>query len=194
MAVKIRVQRGQRVDLFDALTERLLKPFSDEVGTAIAAAVRHGAGSVEQQFEREATIGNTGGTIPWKRSGFSRNKALRRTGRLKNAWLGRGSASLTVKEPFRVAVGVSDSQLPHAAMFQNRGAFVGGSGLSPAKRRAMRLAIGLKHNIWITQETIDYGLRIDPRPVSVNPAMIDRIRNIVLGHVVTGEAPTRRAA
>lgn len=193
MAATIRVKRGGRVKLFTEMSGRLERTMEGPVGASIAEAVRYGEGSIEQQFASESMIGNTGGRRPWKRGrGFGAGRAMQRSGRLRSAWLG-GSGSITEVSKLRVRVGVGGS-IPYARPFQNRGSFVKSSKRNDSGRLSMQLAIGLKHGIWISGKVIERGMRIDPRPVSINPQILQRVQKIALGYVITGDVTQERRA
>lgn len=167
--------------------EKARRGLDARTGRGVAEIMRTGPGSVTDQFQQERGLRADGSAQPWIRTKAffacpPPPATLRRSGVLLSAWQGRSSASLTLVTPGSVIIGVRDSILPYARVFQ---------ALSPtrvvARRRtrsgrlAMQLALGLGPcKAWLSEGRLLSGLVISPRPVGVSRQVVERAGIYVL--------------
>lgn len=99
-------------------------------------------------------------------------RILQKTGRLRNAWTGRDSATRPPQvTPRSVTIGVRGTVLPRATVFQADSPTTVRANPSNRTRSgmlAMRAALAFGPcKIWIREGRLIRGFRIDPRPVGV---------------------------
>ena len=197
VSIQLRPGRGRR---FDEIRTRLQRPLAGRGGTIVAQVMRKGEGSVAAQFKAETELLFRGGRSPWKRTQpFGRRaapaKTLQRTGALRRAWTGDGPGSLTMTRANRVTIGVDTARFPQAAMFQRLGlTLVRPKQAGPRGRSAMGWFLGMRYGVWISEARLKRGLAIEGRRVSINPAMMKRVKVSLLDWIVTGTASIARAA
>lgn len=188
--LSIRVNSGP-TPIFEGVRARAAAPFAGEAGKAAVAIMRHGPGSTEEQFAVGAEFTRNGQHAwpPTKPFGNREPPASRlvRSGGLRAAWTGTGAGAVERVTATSVAIGVSTSVHPQAAIFQKDG-----PTLIRAKRRtangrlAMQFFLGLTYDVWISQEKLLAGLRVDPRRVGIGRVMIRRLTDSTLAYIATG--------
>lgn len=189
---------------FRAVADRL-----DDLSPVMKKAVALIRDSVAREFLNRAWYPPEGGSIPWtplvpfgnRRNGSE--KPLIDTGALFEALMGQGPGGFVQIGPRSVSVGVSASAFPYAKLVR------GGTGanirLSPwiirprkaargrsktgARRWAMFWFLGFTYDVWLTEATLERGLRLKPRPfMTANPELERRLARMAEKYVTKGQA------
>lgn len=165
------------------------------VGKHIAAVMRKGEGSVDDQWRRQGSIGPRGGFRAWPRTKpFGNVKApargLKRTGQYLAAWRGEGAGSVMRIGQSAVAIGVDPTRFPQVRVF------MADSPTSIRVTPRMRGYLGAVKGVHLRRATA--VIVVEPRPFLVNPPILRRARTILVSYAINGQAGiadgVRRAA
>ena len=160
------------------------------IGGAIAQRMRRGVGSIEDQFNSTTELSLDGARRPWKRTRSwgkyqASGKTLRRTGALFRAWMGGTGSRQTVRKE-AVAVGLHPKGIAfYGFIFQQERAMV-----RRVKRRRKTqkgrirgtVTPGLLFGAFVKRQTV-----LEPRPVSVNPKMLEGVGEVVTRFIARGK-------
>lgn len=192
--IRFALVEGRAPKRFAEIRARMQAPLPGAVTEQLATGMRRGgAGSVEDQYRRQAEMSQDA-SFPWKRTrAFGSRRApsrtLHDTGALEAAWTGRGAGSVTRHLPHGVEIGVDSRLFPQAIVFQRRRVTV-----IPVTAKS-RMYLGLTFGVWLRKSTRQ--LHVEPRRVGVNRGMTRRGRSTVGRYFLHGEtsaASRRRAA
>lgn len=159
----ITITRSGFAPLFPLVQSRILdlRP----IGPQLAAAMRTGGvGSVQDHFDSQRQYLARGGFVPWTpslRALRTGTKTLIDTGAYEAAWVGRGPGSIRNSDRRRTRVGVRASRFPQITVFQAD---------SP------------------TRTGRNLAATVVPRPIGMNPHMMERISATILRYIATGKA------
>ena len=178
--MKLRVKDGALKRAFRGYKTRLKNPAP--VGREIAREMRFGSGGIAQQFAQGAEFPLKGGARRWKPARRDWTRPGERKGLYRDGWLGRSGASREVIHSGGVAVGINPSARPRmhrVFMLQKRTP----TRIDMRRRRngrKMQFKLGMLYGLWTKVVTIW------PRPISINPRMLDSVGAVFTRYVATG--------
>lgn len=172
------------------MAARAKAPCAGASGEAMLDIMRHGEGSIAEQFA-STTEYTLSGSNPWPQTlAFGAleppSSTLHRSGDLMGAWTGEAGSISEVTDN-RVETGVSGAAFPDAHVFQSETP----TKIVPTARNirgglAMQSFLGLNFNVWLTAERLLQGLVIMPRRVGIGSVMYNRLVSHVENWIVNG--------
>lgn len=195
MPLKLQTEKVPR--FLTRMQERVSSGIGGSLGQQIAAILRTGPGSVDEQFTRQALDSAREGRRPWDPVGdfgsrSAPSSALQRTGSLRRAWRGQHPASITQITATSVTIGVS-RLLPAAATHQY-GATVKARRYTSSGRPVMQLLLGMEYGIWLPRRRLERGLRIPARPVGISTTGLRRVSEAIARHIAGSSGSTGAAS
>lgn len=185
----VRLQTPRDLPALKPILERSRRGFTGPLGQQIAAIIRRGPGSVDEQFTRQALDSAIAGRRKWDAvHDFGNRPApssiLQRTGETRRAWGGGHPASITDIKPTVVSIGVRRS-LAKAVVHQH-GATIRARRFTASGRPAMQIFLGRTYGVWIPARRLLQGLVIPPRPVGISSTVLRRASQAIAQHIATG--------
>ena len=161
-----------------------MKALPGAVKSQIFKTLRTGPGSFEDQFNKQATITGAGKQRSWKKTKAfgtqpAPSRTLQRTGRYRNAWLGKGAGSVSRLFGMNMAVGIDSSVFPQAVVFQGRAGSVTRQKVTPRQRGLF----GMKFGVWLK---VGHTLVNTPRAVRFNNRIRGRIWATLAEYIIHG--------
>lgn len=161
------------VKKFSSARSVLDAPFGDTRGKRAVKIMRTGPRGIREQF-RDQTEYRESSATPWaKKQKFgtksARGKTMLGTGAYRKAWLG-GAGGIETTGDKVITVGVEPALFPQVKIHQAASLF---TLIRPKKKTksgqwAMKFAIHYLYGVWLTNATLERGLKIVRRRISVS--------------------------
>ena len=161
------------VKKFSSARSVLDAPFGDSRGKRAVKIMRTGPRGIREQF-RDQTEYRESSSTPWeKKQKFgtksARGKTMLGKGDYRKAWMG-GSGGVETTNAKVVTVGIDPAFHPQVRIHQGSAPFV---LIRPKKKTktgqwAMKFTIHYLYGVWLTNATLERGLKIARRRISVS--------------------------